>query len=140
MSWFTSIFSNGVDKVVDSVAKGIDSLVTSDEERLLANNILEKIKSEALIQSETIGMDYEKEITKRWTSDNEHIVTRLVRPISYIFVLALFGFIVIFDGNIGEFKIANAYYTIIETLLITMTLAYFGSRGYEKVSKIKQER
>lgn len=140
MSWFTSIFSNGVDKVVDSVAKGIDSLVTSDEERLLANNILEKIKSEALIQSETIGMDYEKEITKRWTSDNEHIVTRLVRPISYIFVLALFGFIVIFDGNIGEFKIANAYYTIIETLLITMTLAYFGSRGYEKVSKIKQEK
>ena len=140
MSWFTSIFSNGVDKVVDSVAKGIDSLVTSDEERLLANNILEKIKSEALIQSETIGMDYEKEITKRWTSDNEHIVTRLVRPISYIFVLALFGFIIIFDGNIGEFKIANAYYTIIETLLITMTLAYFGSRGYEKVSKIKQEK
>lgn len=140
MSWVTSIFSNGVDKVVDSVAKGIDSLVTSDEERLLANNILEKIKSEALIQSETIGMDYEKEITKRWTSDNEHIVTRLVRPISYIFVLALFGFIVIFDGNIGEFKIANAYYTIIETLLITMTLAYFGSRGYEKVSKIKQEK
>ena len=136
INW-TSIFSSGVDKVVDSVANGIDEIFTSDDERLAARNMLEKIRLESKLETEKIGMEFEKEITKRWTSDNEHIVTRLVRPISYIFVLVVFGIIIFADGNFMEFKVANAYYGIIETLLVTMTLGYFGSRGYEKGMKIK---
>ena len=136
MSW-TDIFSGGVDKIVDSVAGGIDELFTSDDERLAARNVLEKIKSESKLKSEEIGMEYEKEITKRWTSDNEHIITRLVRPLSYIFVLSVFGIIIFVDGNVMGFKVADSYYGIIETLLVTMTLGYFGSRGYEKGMKIK---
>ena len=139
MSWFSTMLSGGVDKIVDSVADGIDELFTSDHERLAARNVLEKIQSEARIQSEAIGMEYEKEITKRWTSDNEHIITRLVRPLSYIFVLIVFGIIIYVDGNVMGFKVADSYYGIIETLLVTMTLGYFGSRGYEKGMKIKHK-
>ena len=137
MSWFSTMFTGGVDKIVDSVAGGIDELFTSDDERLAARNVLEKIKSESKLKSEEIGMEYEKEITKRWTSDNEHIITRLVRPLSYIFVLSVFGIIIFVDGNVMGFKVADSYYGIIETLLVTMTLGYFGSRGYEKGMKIK---
>ena len=132
-----SIFSGGVDKIVDSVANGLDELFTSDEEKLILRNKLEAIRLEAKEKAMQDATEFEKEITKRWTSDNEHIITRLVRPISYIFVLSVFGIIVFFDGNIGEFKVATAYYGIIETLLVTMTLGYFGSRGYEKGMKIK---
>ena len=136
MAW-SNIFSMGVDKVVDSVGKAIDEIWTSDDERLAARNVLARIKAESKLKSEEIGMEYEKEITKRWVSDNEHVITRLVRPLSYIFVLVVFGIIIFADGNIMEFKVAESYYGIIETLLVTMTLGYFGSRGYEKGMKIK---
>ena len=46
MSWFTDIVSGGVDKVVDSVAGGLDNLFTSDDERLKAQNMLEQIRSQ----------------------------------------------------------------------------------------------
>lgn len=134
MSW-TSIFTGGVDKIVDSVAKGIDEAFTSDEERLAAKNTLEKIKSETRLHYEELNLEFEREITKRWTSDNEHIVTRLVRPISYASVLALFGIIVVADGNMGEFTVNGVYVPVIESLLAIMTVAYFGSRGAEKISK-----
>jgi hypothetical protein len=40
MSWFSSILSGGVDKIVDSVGTAVDSIVTSDEERLILKNEL----------------------------------------------------------------------------------------------------
>jgi Na+/serine symporter len=84
---------------------------------------------------ETKAIEFEQEITKRWTSDNEHLVTRLVRPISYMLVLTVFGIMIFTDGNIGMFSIKDGYLPIIETLLATMTIAYFGSRGVEKTMK-----
>ena len=134
MNW-ASIFSGGVDKIVDSVANGIDELFTSDEERLKAKNMLEQIKANARLEDKKIEQEFEREITKRWTSDNEHLITRLVRPLSFAGVLSLLGIIILADGNVGGFTVAPAYIPVIESLAITMTLAYFGSRGAEKVSK-----
>ena len=52
MSWFTNILSGGVDKIVDSVPKGIDSIVTNDEERLQLKNKPVKIQLEAKYKQE----------------------------------------------------------------------------------------
>jgi len=46
--WFESIIKTGVNKVVDSVANGLDKLFTSDEERLKVQAILEKIRAELI--------------------------------------------------------------------------------------------
>lgn len=139
MSWFTSLVTGGVDKVVDSVATGLDNLFTSDEEKLILKNELEKIRNQMKLEQLQIAQEQEKEITKRWISDNENIITRLVRPISFSFFLILFGAIILTDGNIGSFKVNTAYIPIIETLLTIMVIAYFGSRGMEKVSKTIKE-
>lgn len=76
------------------------------------------------------------EVTARWKSDNEHSVTRLVRPLSYISVLVVFFIITFADGNLGDFAINEKYIPVFETLLSIMTIAYFGSRGAEKVTKM----
>lgn len=138
MGW-ESIFTGGVDKIVDSVTDGLDELFTSDEERLKAENLLQEIKNKAKSAEDTINLEFEKEITKRWTSDNEHIITRLIRPISYASVLILFGAVVLADGNIGEFVVNEAYISVIESLLAIMTISYFGSRGLEKITKLKSK-
>lgn len=127
-----SFFSSSADKLVDSISKGLDSLFTSDEERLQMRNELQKEVNAFQSSMEDKLQEYEQEITKRWQSDNEHIVTRLVRPLSYLFVLFLFAVMVLFDGNVGHIAIKEAYIPVIETLLTTMTIAYFGSRGVEK--------
>lgn len=133
MSWFSSLISGGVDKVVDSVATGLDSLFTSDQEKLLLRNELEKAMNK-------FKVDMESQITARWESDNEHFVTRLVRPVSYIFMLSILTIIMFMDGNIGEFSINPAYIPLVETLTVTMTLAYFGSRGVEKVTRERNKK
>ena len=131
MSWFTDIFSGGVSKVVDSVGTAIDKLVTSDEERLQLKNALQKAMNDYNLEVEKVINQREKEITERWKSDNEHFITSLIRPVSYAWVILLFSVVIIGDTNWG-FTVKDAYIPVIETLLTTMTVAYFGSRGIEK--------
>ena len=75
------------------------------------------------------------EVTKRLGMDNEHAVTRLVRPVTYGAMFLMFLACVFFDGNLGEFTIDKAYVPVIQSLFGTMTIFYFGSRGIEKVMK-----
>ena len=75
------------------------------------------------------------EVTKRLGMDNEHAITRMIRPVSYAAMFVLFMCVVLFDGNMGEFTIDKAYVPVIQSLFGTMTIFYFGSRGLEKVAK-----
>ena len=128
------IFSGNL---VKDVGDAIDKLVTSDEERIQLNNELARIQSSAELEIQKLELEHERETTKRWVSDNEHLVTRLVRPISFMFVLFLFAIIVLGDGNLGtSFFVNPAYVPVIESLLVTMVVAYFGGRSGEKISKI----
>ena len=133
MSWFSTMLSGGVDKIVDSVGTAVDKLVTSDQERLQLKNELIKIQLEAKQKQDELEVQFEQQITDRWKSDNEHFITRLVRPLSVVFMLVLFGMIVLLDGNVGMFFVNPAYVPVIENLLVTMIFAYFGSRGAEKI-------
>ena len=149
MNWFSNMFSDGAAKVVDSVAIGLDSLFTSDEERLTAKKLMQVEMNK--FQTAVMGAQsrYDAEITARWKSDNEHWVTRLVRPIAYGAVLSAFFIIAFADGNVGAtcslvegaevcvggFTVNEAYIPVFQGLLYTMTIAYFGSRGIEKVAK-----
>jgi len=135
MSFLSNLFSSGVASVTESVGEAIDKIVTSDEERLVLRNKLEEITNAQKIAFMKDATENEKEITKRWLSDNENIITRLVRPISFAIILLLFVSIVLADGNIGDFKIKVVYVPVIESILVTMIFAYFGSRGAEKITK-----
>lgn len=135
MSWLSEIFSSSASAIVDSVGSAIDKLVTSDEEKLQLKNELIKIQLEATLKANEQANEAEVQITERWKSDNENLLTRAVRPLSYAWVIILFSAMILSDGNIGQFKINVAYLPIIETLLVTMTFAYFGGRTLEKFKK-----
>lgn len=119
-----------IGKFLDKGLEVIDQMV---EDKDKANQIKAAIKQQILVQQHDEIVQEMQAVTKRWVSDNEHIITRLVRPVSYGFMLALFAIIVLMDGNIGRFHVDPAYIPVIKTLLVTMTIAYFGSRGAEKI-------
>ena len=135
MSWLSDIFSSSVGSVIESVGKVADSLITSDQERIQLKNELVKIQLEATLKANEQANEAESQITERWKSDNEHVITQLVRPLSFAWVICLFTVIIIGDTNWG-FTVKDAYVPVLETLLTTMVIAYFGSRGVEKVSTI----
>lgn len=62
-------------------------------------------------------------------------LSEIVRPSIVAWIYLLFTVIILCDGNVGGFSIKDPYIPIMETILVTVTLAYFGSRGAEKMAK-----
>lgn len=83
-----------------------------------------------------------QEITKRWQADaqSDSWLSRNVRPFVLIWAM-LFVSIMTFVDSIDKagFSVEDAWITLWSTLLVTMIVAYFGSRGYEKAQKIKKD-
>jgi len=132
MGMISDIFSSGVSEVVDSVGKGLDSLFTSDEERLAAKNMLEQIKSEAKLKEKEIVIQYEAEITKRNTADQVHgnFLTKSARPIFLYWVMGIIS-VLVFGGMAG-YEVKDGYIDLITALSITAVTFFFGSKGFEQ--------
>jgi len=139
MSWFTNILSGGVDKIVDSVGNAVDSIVTNDEERLILRNELAKIQLDAKYKQEALEVQFEQEITSRWKSDNEHGLTRLVRPAIVVWSFALLTVVVIADGNLGSFAVRAEYIPLVAQIVVASVVSYMGARSFDKYSKSKDK-
>ena len=137
MSWFTSILSGGVDKIVDSVGTAVDKIVTSDEEKLILKNELARIQLDAKYKQEALEVQFEQEITSRWKSDNEHGLTRLVRPAIVVWSFALLTIVVIADGNLGNFAVRAEYIPLVAQIVVASVVSYMGARSFDKYTKNK---
>lgn len=146
MSWFTDLFSGGVDKVVSAVGDAADRLITSDEERLTLKNELALIEAKAKLDAQRQALEaegkLEEEITERWKADAEsdEPIAKKVRPYSLIYLLGFMSVIIISDSITQlQFDVKESYVNLIEALLVTVFVAYFGSRGIEKVVSIRKK-
>lgn len=106
----------------------LGDLIKGDED-------LNDLDKELLIRELDFDIQMEQELTKRLAMDNEHPITRLIRPVTYGSMFIMFLSMVFFDGNILDFEIKDVYIPVIESLFSTMTVFYFGSRGIEKLMK-----
>ena len=82
-----------------------------------------------------------KEVTKRWDNDmtSDSWLSKNVRPITLLYLLLIMTVLVIGDSIPGGFKVKDIWVTLVESLLITVIIAYFGSRGVEKYKKISNK-
>ena len=120
--------------VVKEVGKVIDDLITTDEERLAAKEKIQKILEKA-------DKEAQQQVTERWKYDmqSDSFLSKNIRPFVLIYLTIIFTALCFTDGNIGEFKIAEAYIPIFQTLLVTVYGAYFVGRSWEKASKKNKE-
>lgn len=137
MGWFADIFTGGAAQVIDSMGNAIDKLVTSDEEKIALRNELMKAQLEAKHKADELSLQMEGQITERWKSDNEHWVTRLVRPLIVLWSFALLTIVILADGNIGNFTIKAAYIPVIEGIVTASVMAYMGVRSLDKYTARK---
>ena len=115
-------------KLLPEAGKILDELVTSGEEKAAAKQKLEEL----FVRAEA---DAQKEVTERWNADMQsgNWLAANIRPLTLIFLTAVFAVLSVTDGNIGEFAISDAYKPIYQTLLLTGYGAYFAGRSIEKI-------
>ncbi|NOQ31861.1 MAG: hypothetical protein GQ570_12125 [Helicobacteraceae bacterium] len=125
------LFSGGIDKTIGAVGNAIDSLVTSDEERLTLKNELERISHNAKLQSQKEVNKHEAEITARNNADqkNGNFLTKSARPIFLYWIMAIITILIF--GGLGGATVATEYISLIESLSITAVTFFFGSKGLE---------
>lgn len=142
MSWFSGIVSSGVDKVVDSVADGLDNLFTSDRERLEAKNKLEEIRSaskiELLKEANKAEQIAQENVTERWNIDKDgNFLTRSIRPLTLAYLLIAVTILALTDGNIKvndyTFAIKNEWVDLFKQAFLVVLGAFFVGKSIERI-------
>ena len=130
MSILTSIFSSGASELIKGVGGVIDSLHTSDEEKLAAE---QKVKE--LVSSYEIEM--EKNITERWKMDmqSDSWLSKNIRPLVLVFLVVSTVLMIFIDAGTIKFIVEDKWTDLLQLVLITVIGAYFGGRSLEKVKK-----
>ena len=119
--------------VIKEVGEVLDNLTTTKEEKLEAQRLITEILEKA-------DKEAQEQVTKRWESDmqSDSFLSKNIRPLVLIYLTVIFTVCAFFDGNIGEFKIAEEYIPIFQTLLVTVYGAYFVGRTWEKAKAINK--
>ena len=128
LSGLGSLLSGDTIKDIGGV---IDNLHTSGEEKAEAKQKLESI----LAQAEQAA---QAQVSARWEADLKHgsWLSKNIRPLTLVFLTGVFVILSVFDGNLGEFTIGEAYVPVYQTLLMTVYAAYFAGRSIEKVKRV----
>ena len=115
---------NGAFGVVKNLISSDTSLGPEDKE--MAMKLLEQDISEM------------KEVSSRWRSDmkSDSWLSKNTRPMALIFLTLAMTIFIVLDSTV-LLEIKTGWVSLMEALLITVYVAYFGSRGAEKITKIK---
>ncbi len=117
-----------VGKVLPVAAGIIDELHTSGEEKAAAKQKLQEL----MVSAE---QEAQKEVSARWEADmkSDAWLPKNIRPLTLVFLTAVFTLLSLTDGNVGDFVIGTAYIPIYQTLLLCVYSAYFAGRSIEKI-------
>jgi len=82
-----------------------------------------------------------QEVSKRWESDmkSDSWLSKNTRPMALIFLTCSMILFVILDSFDIGFSVGQSWIDLLKNLLITVYVAYFGSRGVEKFKKISKD-
>ena len=88
-----------------------------------------------LLEQDKIEM---QEISKRWSSDmtSDSWLSKNTRPMTLIFLTISTILFIFSDSFTDSFKVETEWVDLLKSLLITVYVAYFGSRGAEKFKSI----
>ena len=110
----------------------VKNLITSDR----TIKAEDKEMALKLLDQDIAEMD---NISSRWSSDmkSESWLSKNTRPMTLIFLTLAMTIFIILDSTV-LLEIKTGWVSLLEALLITVYVAYFGSRGDEQITKIKK--
>jgi hypothetical protein len=117
---------NGVLGIVKNLIQKDETLPPEDKEKALK-----------LLEQDMVEM---QEVSKRWASDmkSDSWLSKNTRPLTLIYLTIMMSLYIVLDSLDIAFDIDESWVELLKTLLVTIYVAYFGSRGFEKYTKIKK--
>ena len=116
---------NGAFGVVKNLISSDSSIKPEDKEMALK-----------LLEQDIAEMN---NVSARWNSDmkSDSWLSKNTRPMTLIFLTLAMTIFIVLDSTI-LLEIKDGWVSLLEALLITVYVAYFGSRGAEKITKINK--
>ena len=113
----------------------VKQLISNDSE------LPTKDKEEALKLIE-LDIIEAQEVSKRWTADmaSDSYLSKNTRPMTLIFLTVAMVFLIVLDSLDIDFGVNVEWIELLKSLLITVYVSYFGSRGIEKFKYISQKK
>ncbi len=98
----------------------------------------DKEKALKLLEQDMVEM---QEISKRWASDmkSDSWLSKNTRPMTLVFLTISMVFLILLDSFKIDFSVNSGWVDLLKSLLITVYVAYFGSRGAEKFKSISNK-
>ncbi len=111
----------------------VKNLISSDNKI----KAVDKEQALKLIEQDISEM---KEVSNRWKSDmkSDSWLSKNTRPLALIFLTSSAVVMMSIDSFHLQFDVDEAWISLLKTLLVTVYVAYFGSRGAEKITKINK--
>tara|TARA_R110002050_G_scaffold298336_1_gene461509 strand:+ start:688 stop:1152 length:465 start_codon:yes stop_codon:yes gene_type:complete len=97
----------------------------------------DKEKAMKLLELDMVEL---QEVSKRWESDmkSDSWLSKNTRPLTLVYLTIITSVYIVLDSLDIAFDIDPSWVELLKTLLVTIYVAYFGSRGFEKYSTIKK--
>ena len=140
MGIISNLFSSSIDTVIESVGKAADSILTSDEERLILRNELARIQLESKYKQDELELQFDKELSERHKNDmnSDSWLSKNIRPLTLIFILVMYSLLSISSGF--DFTVTQAYVELLGQWGIVIMTFYFGGRSLEKIKSISKDK
>ena len=125
------------DVLPDSGVLGVvKNLIQKEPDAILPPE--DKEKAMKLLELDMIEM---QEVSKRWESDmkSDSWLSKNTRPMSLIFLTVSMVLLILMDSFQWDFVVSTGWVDLLQTLLVTVYVAYFGSRGAEKFQSIRKK-
>jgi hypothetical protein len=112
----------------------VKNLISKDE----TIKVEDKEKALKLLEQDMVEM---QEVSKRWSSDmtSDSWLSKNTRPMTLIFLTISLVILILLDSFKIPFEISTGWVDLLKSLLITVYVAYFGSRGAEKFQTIRKQ-
>ena len=100
--------------------------------------VVDKKMALKLLEQDMVEM---QEISKRWDSDmkSDSWLSKNTRPMTLIFLTISLIILIVLESSNTQFDVDGGWVDLLKSLLITVYVAYFGSRGAEKFKTISKK-
>ena len=143
LRWLTEQGKNLAPEILDiaGTVTGVEGLNRLSD-KINGSTELSDFDKKMLNEQLKLDIQEMKSISSRWKSDmtSDSFASKNIRPYTLAFLTISLTLFIILDSSGDSFKVDEAWINLLKNLLITVYLAYFGSRGVEKFNKISKNK
>lgn len=136
MGFIADMIGSSAGTLIKDVGDTVKQFVTTDKDRLELDIKLQEMQDKFIVDMANNANEYENQITERLKADmqSDSWLSKNIRPMTLIFILVMYSGLSISSGF--QFKVTEAYITLLGQWGMLIMSFYFGGRTIEKVATV----